>query len=286
MWEEHDSPTQLNRKAHPELRFHEPLWNELLLRMVDAGFNAVVLDLGDGVRYNSHPEIAVHGAWDPERLADEAEHLRSLGLELVPKLNFSSGHDTWLGPVYSRSLSTPLYYEVCRDLIAEVIALTRPRLFHLGMDEEIYIEQQEQNYIVIRQNDLFWNDLLFLCGEVEKGGARPWVWTDTMWENGPEVFLRRMPRSVLQSVWYYGTDFNSPRATAYGELSDAGFDQVPTCSCFSHENNPELLVAHCRRVISPQHLCGFLQTSWYPTLSEYREIHLRAIEALATWNSQ
>ena len=49
--------------AKPYLRFDEPLWNELLERMADIGMNMVVLDLGVAVRYASHQEIAVKGAW-------------------------------------------------------------------------------------------------------------------------------------------------------------------------------------------------------------------------------
>lgn len=281
MWEEADSPTKRNdRKARPNLRFDEKLWEELLPRMVDAGFNTLVLDLGDGIRYRSHPEIAVRGAWEPQRLVDEVARLRSLGLEFVPKLNFSAAHDTWLGPVYSRSVSTPLYYEVCRDLITEVIELTSPRFFHLGMDEEIYEEQQWNNFVAIRQNDLLWHDLHFFFGEVEKGGVRPWIWANTIWRNSPSAFIEKMPRHVMQSVWHYGTDFSGDSiAAAYGKLSAAGFDQVPTCSCCYHDESPTLLVEFCRNAVASQRLSGFLQTPWCPTTIEYRRQHLTAIDA-------
>lgn len=282
MWEEHDAWTSRARKAQPVLRFDDAFWREITARMADAGCNAVVFDLGDGIRYRSHPEIAVEGAWEPERLQEEASRLREIGLELIPKLNFSAGHDTWLGPVYSRSVSTPVYYEVCADLIAEVCALLRPRLFHLGMDEENYDEQQDQNLIVIRRNDLFWHDLLFLCNEVEKQGARPWIWSDTIWEENAERFLERMPRSVLQSIWYYGADFvNSARVAAYGKLAEAGFDQVPTSSVCFRPENPGLTVAHCRRTVPPKQLHGFLQTPWAPTIPEFRQRHLDSIHSFA-----
>ncbi len=282
MWEEHDAWTTRARKAQPRLRFEDAFWCELTTRMADAGCNAVVLDLGDGIRYRSHPEIAVEGAWEPQRLEDEAGRLREMGLELIPKLNFSAGHDTWLGPVYSRSVATPVYYEVCADLIAEVSALLRPRLFHLGMDEENYDEQQDQNLIVIRRNDLFWHDLLFLCDEVAKHGARPWIWSDTIWEENAERFLERMPRSVLQSIWYYGVDFaGSKRVAAYAKLAEAGFDQVPTCSVCIQAENPRLTVAHCRATLPPERLHGFLQTPWAPTIETFRQRHLDSIAKFA-----
>ena len=81
--------------------------------MARAGMNMLVIDLGDGIRYESHPEIAVQGAWPPARLREELARLRALGLEPIPKLNFSTAHDAWLHD-YSRMVSTPAYYKVSR----------------------------------------------------------------------------------------------------------------------------------------------------------------------------
>ncbi|HWL51552.1 MAG TPA: hypothetical protein VNQ90_03905 [Chthoniobacteraceae bacterium] len=282
MWEEHDAQTDRPRKAAPDLRFDETLWSELLPRMRDAGFNAVVLDLGDGIRYRTHPEIAVRGAWEPQRLVDEAGRLREYGLELIPKLNFSAGHDTWLGPIYSRSVATPVYYQVCSDLIGEVIDLLRPRLFHLGMDEENFPEQQSNNLIVIRRNELFWHDLEFLCREVARRGVTPWVWSDTIWEEYGDLFFERMSREVLQSIWYYGKDFEtSARAKGYAQFDAAGFRQIPTCSTCYQPSNPGLTVEHCLRVIDPKRLGGFLSAPWGATLPANRERHFESIEIMA-----
>ena len=139
----------------PTLRFDTKVWNALLRRMADAGLNMVVLDLGDGVRYESHPEIAVRRAWSPERLRRELAKMRELGLEPIPKLNFSTAHDTWMGP-YARQVSSDAYYGVCRDLIREVTDLfDKPRFFHLGMDEETASHQRLYEYVVLRQGDLW-----------------------------------------------------------------------------------------------------------------------------------
>src|SRR4051812_40226086 len=148
--------------AQPILRFDEPLWNELLERMAKAGMNMVVIDVGDGVQFQSHPEIPVQGAWSRDKLKSELNKLRSMGLEPIPKLNFSACHDQWLGE-YARMLSTKIYYQVCKDLIAETIDLfDRPRYFHLGMDEEETHHQENFQYVVSRKYDLWWHDFDFL----------------------------------------------------------------------------------------------------------------------------
>jgi len=131
----------------PYLTFDDSTWDYMLKEMSAAGINMVVIDLGDGVQYESHPEISVKNAWTTARLRNEIMKMRKMGLEPIPKLNFATTHDIWLGE-YSRMVSTKTYYTVCRDLIAEVIALfDKPRYFHLGMDEELASYQTVQNYI-------------------------------------------------------------------------------------------------------------------------------------------
>src|SRR5690349_6961526 len=120
MWGDWDRPGAGKYwAARPYLRFGEKLWNELLEVMQKRKFNMVVIDLGDGVDYASHPEIAVKNAWSRDKLRTELAKMRQMGLEPIPKLNFSTCHDQWMGE-YARMVSTPEYYKVCEDLIAEV----------------------------------------------------------------------------------------------------------------------------------------------------------------------
>ena len=78
----------------------------------------------------SDVKVSLHRARN--LLKEELKKLRDAGLEPIPKLNFSTAHDTWLGP-YSRCVSTPTYYKACEDLIEEVVELfDKPRFFHLG----------------------------------------------------------------------------------------------------------------------------------------------------------
>lgn len=266
------------------LTFDDATWDTLLKDMSAAGMNMVVIDLGDAIQYESHPEIAVKNAWTVDKLRSELAKMRKLGLEPIPKLNFATTHDIWLGE-YSRMVSTKTYYTVCRDLISEVIDLfDRPRYFHLGMDEETAHYQRRHNYAVIRQNDLWWGDLYFYIGEVEKKGVRPWIWSDYGWLNS-EVFFRKMPKSVLQSNWYYGVKFdldtlseNARRYVEfYQELEDHGFDQVPTGSNHSNEQNMELTVDYCKQVVDPSRLLGFMTAPWRPTLAPCLDRHKEAI---------
>jgi hypothetical protein len=268
--------------AKPHLRFEDSLWDHLLKRMADVGMNMVAIDLGEGVKYESHPELGVKGSWTPTRLREEIAKAHEMGLEPIPKLNFSAGHDIWLGP-YSRMLSTDTYYKVCGELIAEVCELfDRPRFFHLGMDEETAQHQRFYRYVVVRQYDLWWHDLDFLVNAVEKGGSRAWVWSDYMWHH-PERFFKNMDKNVLQSNWYYGDKFNKDvkYVKAYHDLDEKGYDQVPTGSNWSNDVNFEKTVEYCSKAITEERLKGFLMAPWKPTLEECRDHHMAAIDQVA-----
>ena len=275
--------------ARPWLRCDTKLWGDILRRMADVGMNMVVIEVGDAVKYESHPELAVKGAWTPKRLRRELDKIRELGIEPIPKLNFSAAHDVWLGP-YSRMVSTDAYYAVCRDLIAEVIDLfDKPRLFHLGMDEETEQNQHFYEYIVIRQYDLWWHDLYFFQNEVEKGGARAWVWSDHV-RRHPDDFFKKMPKSILQSNWYYGARFSKKLryVKAYLDLEAHGYDQAPMCSNYSNTVNIRNTVRYCRRHIAPKRLKGFLQGTFYEIHEPRRPLFLDCVDAvgeeIARWD--
>lgn len=245
------------------------VWNRVTAEAAAAGYNMLVIDLGEACVYPSHPELAVRGSWSPDRLRQELDRLRTLGLEPIPKLNFSTSHDVWLGP-YARMVSTPSYYGVCGDLIRDVAELfDRPRLFHLGFDEESARHQVQYGFCVVRQGDLWWHDLGYLADACMKEGMRPWVWSDYVWDHRDE-FLRRMSRDILQSNWYYGDDFRTgtdagpgaKRIEAYLALDKAGFEQVPCSSNCDTETSFGKTVAFARRHLEPTRLKGFLMAPW------------------------
>lgn len=271
--------------GRPELRFEKAVWDDLLPRMVDNGVNMLVIDLGDAVQYESHPEIAVKGAWTIDQLKGELDKLRKMGIEPIPKLNFSATHDLWMGP-YSRMLSTPKYYEVCADLIKECIDIfDKPRLFHLGMDEETFDHQAYMEYLVIRQFDLWWHDFDFLVDEVEKNGSQAWIWSDYVW-NHEEEFLKKMRKSVMQSNWYYDDSMKPTNehckkyVNAFRVLEANKFDQIPTGSNHSHCFNFGNIVRWSKDNIAPERLKGFFQTIWRPTTEEFHQRHIEAIEQI------
>lgn len=291
MW--NDSPTREtvnpDAKFTTKLRTQKDVWDEVTAFAVKSGCDSVLIDLGDGVKYKSHPEIAVEGAWEPEYLKQELARLRSIGLTPYPKLNFSAGHDAWLG-IYGRMLSTPIYYQVVKDLIHEVIDIfDTPALFHLGLDEENGLNQQKLTFACYRQFELIWHDLNFYFDCVREKGSRPWIWPDYFWTHEQE-FADNVPRDVLLSPWCYGyfyPDVSAPlpsdpwstaRFASFKKLSDLGFDILPCGSNHANTYNFNHILRWTREQVAPEHNMGLLITVWQSTTDKYRYDYLSALQ--------
>ncbi len=189
---------------NPKLDFEDAAWDAILESCQKNGLNQIVLDVGEGLQYKCRPELAREGAWSHERAKAEVARCREMGIELIPKLNFSATHHTWLGD-YGKMMSTPIYYQVCRELIEEVYeAFDHPRYFHLGMDEEGDPQFFKNTDMVhYRQGELIWHDLKFLIDTVKGCGATPWIWGD-MCVYEPEEFRKHIPYDdVVLQPWIY-----------------------------------------------------------------------------------
>ncbi len=272
------------RGAVDHLTFEEDLWDKLTEKASELGLNMVVIDLGEGIQYKSHPEIAIKGAWSVEKLRGDLDRLRKLGLEPIPKLNFSSSHDLWLGQ-YSRMVSTPTYYQVCSDLVKEVVEIfDHPRFFHLGYDEEAYIHQDimDLEYVLIRKGELWKHDFLFFVDQCEKLDVRPWIWADYAWDH--KDFLEWAPKSIVMSNWYYEDDFdpkNNPTIQCYLDIDAAGYDQILTGSdIWEHVENFEKTVKFGRENLSKERVLGYLMAPWRFTESEYQELNMRSLNLI------
>ena len=284
MWEES------HRK--PYLRCDRSLWNDTAEAAQKAGIDTLIIDVGEALRFDKYPELAVEGSLTHDEMQAEIARLRGMGFEIIPKLNFSTCHNGWMGE-YSRMVSTTPYYRFCEDVIAETCAVFKPRYFHIGMDEEDMV-RKTYDYVVIRQNDLWWRDLYHIIDQVEKQGVRAWMWADYICDHKDE-YLQKMPKSVLQNNWFYGDDLvnRDPavpqdvrnwlerRIRAFNWLADAGYDQVPAGSIWSKRENMRELVRYCETSMPTDHLMGYMQTIWFPCLEENRDKNMLAVETMA-----
>lgn len=250
------------------------VWDTMVKFLAERHFNLLLIDLGDAVKYETHPEISAPDAWDKDFLKKKLDEARALGITPIPKLNFSCAHHTWLKQ-YNRMVSSPIYYQVCADLIREVCELfDYPEFFHIGFDEEEAISQNTVEKVVVRGQKLWWHDLFFLAGECEKHGARAWMWSDYFWEpEHQDIFLKNMPKSILQSNWFYNTfkDWtistgsskkNATFIQTYEILDEKGYDQIPTASTWQWPWNIRQTCGFCKERLNPDHLLGIMVAPW------------------------
>ena len=263
-----DSPTAYTPPID-HMTWDDSFWRKVVDSIAQAGLNMVVIDIGEAIQYESHPELATQGAWSIEKFRKELDYIRSVGIEPIPKLNFSTCHDLWLGE-YARMVSTPKYYEVCSDIVKEVVAIfDGPRFFHLGYDEETFQHQKTYDYIAIRQGELWKKDFLFFINLCEKNQTRPWIWADYCWNH--KDFLNWAPKSIVMSNWYYSAGFDLSKldetdanyVQSFIDLDKAGYDQIPAGSNWSCDENFGNLVDFCKKNVSSERLLGYLQTNWH-----------------------
>ena len=271
------------RLCNDRVSFDEPRWNALVEHAATRRINMIVVDLGEFPVWPSHPELALPGSRSPDWIRSEVRRLRQLGLEPIPKLNFSTAHDAWLKE-YGRMVTTKLYYKVCRDVICDAAEMfDHPRFLHIGYDEERASHQK--GYQCVRKDEVWWHDFLFFVKMVEDAGMRPWMWSDYGWHHGD--FVEKCPKSVMQSNWYYdekmeGFDLaamkpdaeSRPYLELYAKLDRAGFDQIPCASNWPSEYRRNRsakneacmkgLAEFCRANISPGRLKGFMMATWAP----------------------
>ena len=290
----------LVRKPFTNMVWTDDRWRYTVDYAAKAGINMIVIDLGEGLFYPSHPEFAIEGTWSVEKMREEIAYMNSLGIEAIPKLNFSTTHNGWMCD-YTHMVSSQPYYRMCEEVISDVMEIFgHPRFFHIGMDEERanFLEGEQSHYICVRKGDVWWEDFLHIVRTVESHGARVWMWSDYCWWN--EDFYERCPKSVIQQNWFYdekyggfdietNTTSNVRILKAYVKLDEAGFDQVPCGTNWVGETRRQLgvgaddvigkLVQMCRKTVSKERLKGFMMAPWMLAMDD-EETHQKVLRGI------
>ena len=250
-------------------------WRHVVDKLPSFGINMLVIDLGEGVQYKSHPELAVEGAWTVEELRAELTHVREIGLEPIPMLNFSSYHDAWL-QVYSHQKGSKVYNRTVADLIDEVCEIfDYPRFFHLGLNEEHLLNpacprlwwqhDYKREGLAPRAPEEWWRDLHHYIACVEKNGARPWIYGDYYYDH-PERWEENVPKScVISHGWFerilLGADGTYPQRRtyeAYRDTFEMEYDQIPVSSDWTcQQNTSQQVFQYMECGYVNEHLLGF-----------------------------
>ena len=199
----HYDPLWYRRKPR-----ENPLDVNLALEIIDSiaelGFNLLIIDCADAVRYRSHPELMRRYSVSRATLRRLIMRAQVNDIEVVPKLNFSQSryykHNCWFRP-YDRLLDTDEYWRIAFELIDELIHICRPKhYFHIGMDEDH--ERTIPQYI---------KAILRLRHGLKQRGLRTIIWNDSPHIGFAKVHARKsmaaekkIPKDIIQIIWDYG----------------------------------------------------------------------------------
>jgi hypothetical protein len=207
----HYDPTWCEVKAKEE-KFDADVALELVELLAAKGFNLLVVDCADGVRYKSHPELRRHYTVAMKELRKVAEACHRAGIDVCPKLNFAKSgrnfHDDWLRP-HSHPrwwLKDPEnYWQTAADLVCELVQVCEPeRFFHVGMDEDHY--RSVAQYV---------DAVKTLRGIVRAHRLRTVIWNDSCHDRLDSLAQvhaekcraaeKDIPKDVVQVPWCYGS---------------------------------------------------------------------------------
>ncbi len=258
------------------------IWRKVTDFLPGCGFNTLLIDIGEGVKLESYPQLAIPGSWEKQELKEELVRLREMGITPIPKLNFSSCHNAWMQE-FSYMVGSEPYYKMCEEVVQELIELFgTPEFFHLGLDEEL-MPTPTPKYspiVTVRSPRKQLEDANKLFKTCLEKGVRPWMWIDPPaieCFGGEESFQKHIPKEVLISNWYYGDLYVSKpvkNAELYNKLGEWGYDQMPTSSTCKYHTNIKQTMKYCKENVEPSSIKGYLTAPWIPTISERYYAHL------------
>ena len=268
-----------------EYRYHEKLfcdkeiWRKVTEYLPEEGINTVVIDINEGVKLDSHPELAVPGSWEKEEFKEELRRLRALGLTPIPKFNFSCAHNAWLKE-YAYQIGTDTYRQVCEDIVTETIEIfDNPEFFHLGMDNEETEHQKYSPVQIVRSWKQKTEDAIALFNICLEKGVRPWIWLNAKnveEYGGEERFKANIPKEVLISNGCYmavhpadvGEKLSSNTAL-FNKLDEWGYEQVPVCNRKNWAPNILQTLRYGKGEVSEESIKGYIIAPWVPTMPDY-----------------
>ncbi len=271
----HYDPMWMRRKAR-----EKPFDLEVALEMVQAlgeeGFNLLVIDMADAVKYRSHPELAKHYTVPMGHLAKLAAAAREAGLDVAPKLNFSQSrwhhHNDWMrGPdeLWYEHFDDEPYWKKAFELIDELIGACRPkRYFHVGMDED-----HDRSYTQYAEA------IKTLRAGLRKRKLKTLIWNDTAIEYPPgmahaEKSLaaeQAIPKDVVQIIWRY----DAVPAAAIRRVARRGFEVWGAPG-----SRDPAMAAEFREAVVGAGGKGLLMTTWRPVQRSTRKDFLAGIRRM------
>ncbi len=247
-----------------KMYFDKATWDKVVDSLPEYNIDTVVIALGEGVVYDSHPELAVEGSWSKEMLKAELAKLKKMGIRAIPYENFSPTHNAWLKD-YTYMVGTQKYMDICADIVKDVIDMfDTPDMFHLGFGTEgyqaKYLDSKHFPITIVCKPFILAQYTKALFDICRARGVRPWMWADmkTVEEfGGDEEFCRIIPKDVILSSQYVQNPISivdidgkpviktmNSEMEHFKKLSDWGYTQIPAVTRRLHPSSPKNVILY------------------------------------------
>lgn len=241
-----------------------------------ARFNAIILAVNNGMKFDSHPEISKKNAFTKEQIFDLIKYAKERHLEVIPQIDLL-GHQEWLlAPAYPELIikegilkdspnmfltynpKNPLVYKIIFDILEEVIEVFKPRYLHIGHDEAfgIRVFNEPESY------QLFAEDVNKISEFLLKNGIKTMIWGDMLKKehNGAEKGVYKaidfISKGVIIVDWIYPPQKDYPSIRYFAEK---GFQVMG--ATFKNEKGIKSY-ADFMKNFKPRPL-GMVATTWY-----------------------
>ncbi|HSQ78980.1 MAG TPA: family 20 glycosylhydrolase [Candidatus Bathyarchaeia archaeon] len=198
-------------------QFRGPYLRSWLKRLAAAGYNTVLWEVENNIRWESCPECVSPDAFSKEEFKDILAYSRSLGLEVVPLLQ-TIGHCEYVlkHPAYKALAEVPdRIDQYCprnpdvaaflKKWIDEYLEVFGPvRTFHLGADEAYTLGECPRCRAYAAEHslsELYIDHINALSQALIEKGIRPAIWGDMILHH-PEA-LDKLSRRIVVYDWLY-----------------------------------------------------------------------------------
>ncbi len=258
----------------------------LLRFAASCGYDSVLWEVEDMVRWETCPECVSHDAFTKAEFREILAEAKSLGLAPIPLLQ-TFGHAEYIlsHAPYSAwrelpekkdcyCVSNPAVRDFLKRFLHEYLDLFGDdvRLFHLGGDEAYSFGKCPVCASRDRM-ELYAEHLRAVAEELLYRGIRPGCWSDMVLACDGDAIVRHLPRDFVLWHWDYGYGFNgasSGRAQKTAFLKERGYDVIFCAAAESCGDDPVLPmysrhapnIAAGAKLVREESLLGFCVTSW------------------------
>ena len=251
-----------------------------------AGYNAVLWEIENKVRWACCPECVHPEAFTKNEFREILAEAARLGLRPIPLMQtfghaeyvlMTGNHPGWMeDPAFPACycVSNPEVPEFQKRLLREYLDLFGPsvRDFHLGGDEAIVFGTCPKCRLRDKA-ELYAAHLKDVAGELRTRGVRPGIWADRVCAMTNRADIAKIPTDFTLWNWNYGfgAEATKPgREAKIGLLKDMGYQIVFGCASQSVKDSTFLPfygrhrdnIAASAELVRKEGLKGFCVTSW------------------------